>query len=71
MLDPGCCGQAFSSWSERAYSLVVMHRLLTAVASIMEHRLQAFRLQQLLHVASIGAAIRLLSVDSVVVVHGL
>ena len=71
MLHLGCCGQAFSSWSEWGCSLAVRHRLLTAAASVVEHRLQVHRLQQLLHVGSIAAAVRLLSVDSVVEAHGL
>ena len=71
MLHLGCCGQAFSSWSEWGCSLAVRHTLLTAAASEVEHRLQAHRLQQLLHVGSIAAAVRLLSVDSVVEAHGL
>ena len=43
-----CCAQAFSSCGERGLLLVVVHRLLIAVASLVaEHGLQACGVQQL------------------------
>ena len=40
VLGPCCSMRAFSSGSERGYSLVAGHGLLIAAASLVEHRLQ-------------------------------
>ena len=55
-----CCAQAFSSCGEQGLLLVAAHRLLIAVPSLVEHGLQARRLQQLWCVGSVA-----------VVAHGL
>ena len=67
-----CCVWAFSSCGEWGLLIIAMHRLLTAVASlVVEHGLQARRLQQLWHTCSVAVAHGLQSTGSVVVAHGL
>ena len=67
-----CCTQAFFSCGKWGLLLVAVHELLIAVASLVaEHGLQAHRLQQLRHAASVDVAHGLQSAGSVVVVHRL
>ena len=67
-----CCARAFSSCGEWGLLFVAVRRLLIAVASlVVEHGLQARRLQQLWHVGSVVVARGLQSTGSVVVVHEL
>ena len=63
-----CCKQAFSSCVEQVLLLVVVLKLLIVVVSLVEHGLEACRLQQLQHTGSIVVAPWLWSSDSVVVV---
>ena len=52
-----CCARAFSSCKSRTYSLVVVHGLLFAVASLVaEYRLWVCRLQCLQHMGSVAVA---------------
>ena len=68
----GCCVWAFSSCCERGLFFLVVRGFLIVVASlVVEHGLQACRLQQLWHVGSVVVAHGLQSACSVVVVHGL
>ena len=67
-----CFVLAFSSYGEWGLVFVVVCGLLLAEASLaVEHGLQAHRLQQLQHTGSVLVACRLLSTDSVAVVHRL
>ena len=68
-----CCAQDFSSCGEHGLLFVSVHGRLIAVASlVVEHGLQAHRLQQLWHVGSVVAACGPQRAQaSVVVVHGL
>ena len=65
-----CCAQAFSSCREQDLCVAVCE-LLTAVASLVEHRLQVLVLQQLPYVGLEGVACGLHSASSVVVAHRL
>ena len=66
-----CCVRwAFSSCGELGLLFIAVHGFLILVASpVMEHRLQACRLQQLQHMGSVGMACVLQSLDSVAVAH--
>ena len=62
----------FSGCGEQGLLFVAMHGLLIAVASlVVEHGLQACRLQQLQHMGSVVVAHGLFSAGSAVVVHRL
>ena len=52
------CARAFPSCSERGPLFVVVRRPLTAVAPLVEHRLQAHRLQHLQHVGLSSCGLR-------------
>ena len=47
-----CCIRVFSSCGKWGLLIIAIHRLLIAVASLVEHGLQACRAQQLWHVGS-------------------
>ena len=67
-----CCVWAFSSCGEWGLLFVAVRRHLITVASlVVEHGLQARRLQQLWRTGSVVVAHRLQSTGSVVVAHGL
>ena len=67
-----CCARAFSSCSEWGLLFIAVLGLLIVVASLLvEHGLQACRLQQLWHKGSVLVAHGLQSAGSVVVAHGL
>ena len=65
-----CCAQAFSSCGEWGLLFIAVRGPLIAVASLVEHRLQERRLQQLWHAGSVVVAHGLQSAGSVVVAHG-
>ena len=65
-----CCTRAFSSCGERGLRFVVVWGLLIAVASLVEHGLQACGLQQLWHAGSVVVARGLQNTGSVIVAHG-
>ena len=67
-----CCVRALSSCGERGLLFVAVRGCLIAAASVvLEHRLQARRLQQLWHTGSVVVSHGLQSAGSVVVAHGL
>ena len=67
-----CCVRAFSSCDEQGLLFVVVRGLLITVASlVVEHGLQARRLQQLWNAGSVVVARGLQSAGSVVVAHRL
>ena len=66
-----CCARALPSCGERGPLLAAVRRPLTVVVSpVVEHGLQACRLQQLWHMGSVAVARGLQSAGSVVAVHG-
>ena len=67
-----CCARAFSICGMRGSLFAAVRVLLTVVASlVVEHKLQAYGLQQLWHTGSVVVAHRLQSAVSVVVAHRL